>query len=147
ATSYRMNPSSTNVGGWDASEMRKNTLATTIYGYLDTSIKSALRTVDKLASIENASSTILTSTDKLFLFSEIEIFGGITYSRAGEGEQYPYWKAGNSKMKYKNGSIFWWWERSPRAGISSCFAGVGVEGSAGSYAASDSGGVSFGFCV
>ena len=36
-----------------------------------------------------------------------------TYSVSGEGTQYAYYKAGNSKVKNRSGSAETWWERSP----------------------------------
>ncbi|MEG1264542.1 MAG: DUF6273 domain-containing protein, partial [Clostridia bacterium] len=147
ATQDDMNPTDNNYGGWDASEMRKSTLATTIYGYLDASIKSALRTVDKLATRGVQNSTMLTSADKLFLFAETEVFRNNFYSYNGEGVQYDYWKAGNSRIKRLNGSANWWWERSPRTNYSSGFAFVDGNGDAQSNTANSFAGVSFGFCV
>ncbi|MEG0146679.1 MAG: hypothetical protein RR739_11500, partial [Clostridia bacterium] len=70
-----------------------------------------------------------------------------TYSYAGEGVQYPYWKAGNSKAKYQNGSTCWWVERSPSITGSSCFAVVNSSGYSNEITADSSNGVSFGFCV
>ena len=93
-----------------------------------------------------ASSTIETVSDKLFLLSEVEIFGSTSYSAAGEGTQYDYYKAGNSKVKKRNGSAANWWERSPYASISTYFCLVDSVGGANSSYASDAIGVAFGFC-
>ena len=70
-----------------------------------------------------------------------------TYSVSGEGTQYAYYKAGNSKVKNKGGSAGSWWERSPRSGNSRNFCQVNGSGTAANYAASSSYGVAFGFCV
>ena len=70
-----------------------------------------------------------------------------TYSVSGEGAQYAYYKAGNSKVKNRSGSAANWWMRSPWPGnsISSCY--VGSTGSAIYGYAATSLGVAFGFCV
>ena len=60
--------------------------------------------MQKKSSAGNQSSSIQTTNDKLFLLSEIEIFGSTTYSFTGEGKQYDYYKAGNSKVKNLSGS-------------------------------------------
>ena len=70
-----------------------------------------------------------------------------TYSVSGEGTQYAYYKAGNSKVKNKGGSAYGWWERSPLSGISAGFCYVYSNGGASPNSASASSGVAFGFCV
>ena len=77
----------------------------------------------------------------------IEIFGSTTYSVSGEGTQYAYYKAGNSKVKNKGGSAYLWWERSPHSGYSNYFCLVYSNGNANYYNASYSYGVAIGFCV
>ena len=87
---------------------------------------------------------------KLFLFSEIEIFGTTTYSASGEGAQYPYFATAGNRIKHLangTGSAKWWWERSPCASNSGGFCGVNSDGDAGYGSASNSSGVCFGFCV
>ena len=147
-TTYQMNSSNTNVGGWKSSAMRSR--MSEFLGQLDEDLQSVIKPVNKLVSIGNNTSTIETVSDKLFLLSEVEIFGSTTYSFAGEGSQYDWYKAGNTKVKKVNGSAYDWWERSPRSGGTVYFCAVS-SGTAGGYAhynyASSSSGVSFGFCV
>lgn len=81
------------------------------------------------------------------MLAEVEIFGSTTYSAVGEGDQYAWYKAGNSKVKKVNGSAYNWWERSPCATYSDGFCIVGSNGGAHSYGAYYSCGVAFGFCV
>ena len=106
-----------------------------------------LKFVNKVTSVGNNSSGLETTSDKLFLLSEIEVFGATQYSYAGEGKQYEYYTAGNSTIKKVNGSADYWWERSPYSGGTNDFCYVDGNGSANYYDASDSNGVSFGFCV
>ena len=144
-TGYPMNSSNTNSGGWQNSAMRTTHLPA-ILNMMPAEVKAAIRDVQKKSSAGNQSSSIQTTNDKLFLLSEIEIFGSTTYSFAGEGKQYAYYKAGNSRVKMVNGSANWWWERSPNSGDSNTFCNVFNNGGANRGYPSYSGGVAFGFC-
>lgn len=146
ATTYPMEASNINTNGWSGCVMRQSTTAA-LYNQLPTALKNAIKYVNKLTSAGNQSSNINTSSDRLFLLSEIEVFGTITNSKAGEGTQYDYYKAGNSKIKTVNGSADWWWERSPSGSNTTHFCTVSTANSAGGDNASYSYGVSFGFCI
>ena len=141
----QMNSSNTNSGGWTNCAMRSTHLPA-ILNLMPAEVKAAIREVQKKTSAGNQSSSIQTTNDKLFLLSEIEIFGSTTYSFAGEGTQYAYYQAGNSKFKNRSGSANSWWERSPRSSTSASFCFVTSNGNASSYNASYSTGVAFGFC-
>lgn len=145
ATTYPMNSSSTNSGGWTSCAMRTSTMAT-LLSQLASDLKNVIVKVKKLSSAGNQSAAINTTEDSLFLLSEVEIFGSTTYAKAGEGSQYEYYQSGNSRVKTVNGSDSHWWERSPDGSDSANFCFVDVA-SAASYDASNSLGVSFGFCV
>ena len=147
ATTYVMNSSNTNSGGWKSSAMRTSTMAT-MKGYLPAAWQTAIKPVNKVSGTGGGSSSgTETVSDSCFLLAEIEIFGSTTYSVSGEGTQYAYYKAGNSKVKNKDGSAAHWWERSPFSGSSSGFCRVNSGGGAVNRYASSSGGVAFGFCV
>lgn len=145
-TTYSMNGSNTNVNGWRGSTMRTSTMAT-LLNQLSSDLKSVLKFVNKVTSVGNNSSGLETTSDKLFLLSEIEVFGATQYSYAGEGKQYEYYTAGNSTIKKVNGSANYWWERSPHSGDTNNFCCVTTAGTATDGTASHSFGVSFGFCV
>lgn len=140
-----MNSSNTSSGGWTSCAMRSTHLPA-ILALMPTEVQNGIREVSKKASVGGASSTIETVSDKLFLLSEVEIFGSTSYSAAGEGTQYDYYKAGNSKVKKQNGSAARWWERSPIASSSTLFCLVTSGGNANNDAASYAYGVAFGFC-
>ena len=140
-----MNSSNTNSGGWTSCAMRSTHLPA-ILALMPTEVQNGIREVSKKASVGGASSTIETVSDKLFLLSEVEIFGSTSYSAAGEGTQYDYYKAGNSKVKNYNGSAYSWWERSPGGSNSTCFCCVYGNGTAAYDGASSACGVAFGFC-
>ena len=142
----QMNTSNTNTGGWNGSAMRGR--MSTYKSQLPASLRNVIKTVKKKSGTGGGSSSGTQQTnDDLFLLSEIEIFGTTTYSVAGEGTQYEWYKAGNSRIKKVNGSASYWWERSPRSGYADYFCYVYSSGSADGYSAYSSFGVSFGFCV
>lgn len=142
----QMNTSNTNTGGWNGSAMRGR--MSTYKSQLPAALRNVIKTVKKKSGTGGGSSSGTQQTnDDLFLLSEIEIFGTTTYSVAGEGTQYEWYKAGNSRIKKVNGSAGGWWERSPCSGDTASFCGVNGSGDAGYGDAYGSGGVSFGFCV
>ena len=147
ATTYPMNSSNTNSGGWKSSAMRTSTMET-IMGYMPIAWQAAIKPVNKASGTgEGSSSGTETVSDSCFLLAEIEIFGITTYSVSGEGTQYAYYKAGNSTVKNKSGSASIWWERSPRSGDGIPFCVVTSAGSAKYFGSGGSQGVAFGFCV
>lgn len=141
----QMNSSNTNSGGWTNCAMRSTHLPA-ILNLMPAEVKAAIREVQKKTSAGNKSSSIQTTNDKLFLLSEIEIFGSTVYSFAGEGTQYAYYQAGNSKVKNLSGGANYWWERSPQSSHSAAFCRVHSNGTANANTASFSYGVPFCFC-
>lgn len=153
ATKYPMNSSNTNAGGWTSSAMRTSTMQT-LLGQLPDEVKAVIKPVNKLTSAGEQSTTINTTSDSLFLLSEIEVFETRSYSVAGEGTQYAYYRdiantAAKRIKKLSNGtgSANGWWLRSPGASGSTRFCLVNSTGGAVYYSASSSSGVAFGFCV
>ena len=147
ATTYPMNNSNTNVGGWKNSIMRTSTMPI-MKGYLPQAWQTAIKPVNKASGLGGGSSsgTEIVS-DSCFLLAEIEVFGSITYSVSGEGTQYAYYKAGNSKVKNKDGSASPWWERSPDSEFNDTFCRVFSSGGAGGLVAGIKTNVAFAFCV
>lgn len=141
----QMNGGNTNSGGWTSCDMRSTDLPA-ILALMPTEVQNGIQEVNKLTSEGSRSTTISTTADKLFLLSEIEIFGNITYSASGEGTQYAYYKAGNSKVKNYNGSANYWWQRSPRIGNYTCFCAVRNSGLVDYISANDVYCISFAFC-
>lgn len=145
ATTYAMNDSNWNSGGWKNSAMRTTHLPA-ILALMPTEVQNGIRDVNKKASAGGKSSTIETVSDKLFLLSEVEILGWTSYSAAGEGTQYDYYKAGNSVIKNRSGSAANWWERSPTSNSDGSFCLISHEGAISDYPAGNANGVAFGFC-
>lgn len=126
------------------------------YGSYTRRTRNALKSVTKYTNnngSSSASSAVTATTDYFFLLSEYEVFGNITYSNSYEAnyqQQYAYYSAGNSKVKYRHnstGSAAYWWLRSPRAGNSYNFVLVYTDGTVNYYNAYDSLGFAPGFCV
>ena len=144
-TKYAMNAGNTTVGGWTSCAMRSTHLPA-ILSQMPTEVQNGIREVNKLTSAGNQSATINTTADKLFLLSEIEIFGSVSDSMSGEGTQYDYYKTGGSTVKKLNGSASDCWERSPCASNFARFCRVRSDGIADSSNARFARGVAFGFC-
>lgn len=78
ATTYVMNSSNTNSGGWKSSAMRTSTMAT-MKGYLPAAWQTAIKPVNKVSGTGGGSSSgTETVSDSCFLLAEIEIFGSLT---------------------------------------------------------------------
>ena len=146
-----MNSTTTNVGGWTSCAMRQTHLPA-ILSQMPTEVQNGIREVNKLTSAGNLSATINTTADKLFLLSEIEIFGSRTYSEMSEGWQYAYYKTNNNKTKNYNNYPNNWWERSPAGSEAGdepgyfCMVLADGDGEAEYNDADSLEGVAFGFC-
>lgn len=163
SAAFRMNTSNTNSGGWEDSYMRNNICGTSksttsgrIMGAIPAELRNALKSVTKYTNnngSSSASSAVTATTDYFFLLSEYEVFGNISYSNSYEAnyqQQYAYYSAGNSKVKYRHnstGSAAYWWLRSPRAGNPSHFVRVYAGGTVIYGNAYSSLGFAPGFCV
>lgn len=137
-----MHTTTTNSKGWSRCDMRETSLPI-ILKQMPTEVQSGIREVNKLTSESN---TIVTTADKLFLLSEIEIFGSDANSGKGEGTQYDYYKAGNSKVKNYIGDAIEWWGRSPYNGNGRFYCCVNYKGASISRVANAVSGVAFAFC-
>lgn len=141
----KMNNIPTNQDGWTSCAMRETHLPA-ILSQMPAEVQSGIREVEKLTSAGYKSATINTTGDKLFLLSEIEIFGSVSYSLEGEGTQYDYYKEGNSRVKNYDGSAYTWWGRSPNKDARVSFCHVRANGSAATTIADRTDGVAFAFC-
>lgn len=111
-----MNSSNTNAGGWESCA-RRTWCNSVYYNALPHALKNAVKEVNKKTSAGNMISNIVMTADKIFLLSEIEIFGRTTYSMAGEGAQYQYYKINSNIIKlpkyYDSSANAIWSLRSP----------------------------------
>jgi len=152
ATTRQMNTAQVNVGGWGASNLR-TWITGTLLGQLPSDLLAVIKPVNKLSSAGNLSATINTTSDKVFLFSEIECFGVLKYSFAGEGSKYPIFTTDASRIKKLAngaGALTTWWNRGAAQTYSNCFNGVlDSNGWSKVYLHADTTniGVDFGFCI
>jgi hypothetical protein len=145
----RMNSTATNVGGW-TNCARRSWCNNIFINALPTDIKSFVKTVNKLTSAGNQSSTIETTEDDIFLLSEIEVFGRLAYSKAGEGSQYEYFTTAsniNKKPSYKTYVNAFWWERSPHESNVTGFCKAHANGNPNYDTATDPYGLAPAFCI
>nr|DAJ44335.1 MAG TPA: hypothetical protein [Caudoviricetes sp.] len=137
--------SSNYTRAWSNCDMRQKYLPD-ILALMPSEVQSGIREVKKLTSAAGQNTAIEQTEDKLFLLSEIEIFGTVKQSKQSEGTQYNYYKAGNSKVKKRGSTAYSWWERSPYKSIYSNFCRVYTDGSSDYYEKNRALGVAFGFC-
>ena len=165
STGFRMNTSNTNSGGWEDSYMRNSICGTSksstsgrFMGAIPSALRNVLKSVtkytDNTGNASTSSSAVTATTDYIFLLSEYEVSGSSSTANGNEAsrqQQYAYYSAGNSKVKYRHtstSSTARWWLRSAYRGSSTGFAIVNPYGNiGGSYSASYSLGVAPGFCV
>lgn len=147
-----MNSSNTNSGSWEGCARRE--WCNSVYkGCLPPYIQNMMKSVKKLTSAGNYNNEINISQDYAFLPSEIEIFGSATYSYAGEGKQYQYFKNATAnrykKPIYYNSAYVsgYYLTRSPKSDSSLYFCGVYVDGSATYYNAIDIRGLTPCLCI
>lgn len=140
--------------GWHASQMRLDIMKDYLAA-LQQELRSVIRAVRHTEDgVRNTSGTAQWATysgieSKLFLLSESEVFGVKKYAHASYSTQYPYYSAGNSKIKYgfngDNIGVVKWWLRSA-ASRNNCVY-VDENGNAGSKNARYSYGIAPAFVV
>lgn len=164
SAAFRMNTSNTNSGGWEDSYMRNSICGTSktstsgrFMGAIPSALRNALKSVtkytDNTGNASTSSSAVTATTDYIFLLSEYEVLGtimnGNTYE-ANYQQQYAYYSAGNSRVKYRHdqtGSSVYWWLRSACSVTSNLFVNVNTYGYTNISNADTSLGVAPGFCV
>ena len=164
---FRMNLSNTNVGGWNDSYGRKTLLgnsgtpteppANSFMAALSLDLRAVMKPVtkytDNTGGGSNSSGAVTATTDYLFFLAEFEVQGARSYANRYEQNyqaQYDYYKAGNSKVKYRHdatGTAVYHWCRSADCDDSGLFCRVSTGGGADSGIAGSSRGLAPGFCV
>ena len=154
---FNMNNSETNTGGWASCRMRSTTLPL-VKSALPSELTSVIKTTsiysDNTGGGSDTASYVTATQDELYLLAEFEIFGARTYANSAERnyqQQYAYYVAGNSKIKYRHNSTATaviWWDRSVRAAGTAHFCGVDTDGTAYNiYGASRSFGLAVAFKI
>ncbi len=167
-----MNSSSTNSGGWAATQMRKDlngytTNAATQSGPIgglgvNLNNKAYIKQVSKkYIATYNSASSVKTCNDYLWLLAASEVVnngykgtGTYAYAITSEGSQYKYYKGvteaydDQSAGRKKGEKIWSWWLRSPYYDYSGRFCLVNSNGGTKySTTATDTIGVAPGFCI
>ena len=164
---FRMNLSNTNSGGWSGSYGRNTLLgnsgtptappANSFMAALPADLRAVMKTVTKYTDNSgdgsNTSGAVTATTDYLFFLAEFEVQGTRSWANQYEQNyqaQYDYYKAGNSKVKYRHdatGTAVYHWCRSAYYYAGSYFCLVGTDVAAAISNADDSDGLAPGFCV
>lgn len=164
---FLMNLTNTNTGGWNGSYGRNTLLgnsgtptappANSFMAALPADLRAVMKPVtkytDNSGGSSNTSGAVTATTDYLFFLSEFEVQGARSYANQYEQNyqaQYDYYKAGNSKVKYRHdatGTAVYYWCRSAYYDGSSSFCIVYAGGIADYNFAYRSSGLAPGFCV
>lgn len=164
---FRMNQSNINSGGWNGSYGRNTLLgnsgtptappANSFMAALPADLRAVMKPVtkytDNTGDSSNTSGAVTATTDYLFFLAEFEVQGVCSYANQYEQNyqaQYDYYKAGNSKVKYRHDATdtaVCHWCRSARYTGGASFCRVNTDGSIISNQASYSNGLAPGFCV
>ena len=144
-----MNPTQTNAGGWNGS-VAYTQIMPQWKNCFPSDLQSVIRTTtlytDNTGNKSTSASAVTANSNEVYYLAEYEVFGSNHYANTNEPAQqaqYDYYKAGNSKKKYKSdntSSAATWWLRSPNRGNSNAFRIVYTDGSAFSGYANDSDG-------
>ena len=106
---FKMNETSDNGTSWKGCKMR-NSYMKSFCNLLPSQLAMRLSTVNKKTSAGHDSNKILETQETVFLFSQVEIEGKTTYSKAGEGEQYEFFKDNENRKSLIKRYV---WTRSP----------------------------------
>ena len=133
----RLNPTDTNTGGWEKSELRGRFNSGDLWTLLPAELQSKVKSVTKMTDNKGGGSagTPTATTDKVFLLSATEVWGNLE----SDGVQYEYYKSkGVTSSNYSGASLgFNRWTRSVLPNYSTCFRCVYSDGDWGyDYAAS-----------
>lgn len=120
-----------------------------VYSYLPQELKNVIVEKRMLIETRYSESGLMTESNgskwdnvgKLWLPTETEIlgapcFGGHGYAQAGS-TQYPIFAQNMNRLRYRNGSRYFWRTSTPRSGSSSSWCDVGNDGTIIIHTASD----------
>lgn len=164
---FRMNTSKTNSGGWNGSYGRKTLLgnsgtptsppANSFLAALPADLRDVMKPVtkytDNTGDASDKANAVTPTTDYLFLLAEFEVQGAHSHANRYERSyqaQYDYYKAGNSKIKYRHDATHaavYHFCRSANYKYISNFCAVNTDGEAYYFFANRSCGLAPCFCV
>lgn len=139
SAAFRMNTTNTNSGGWTGSYMKK-TIMPAFKSACSADLQAVIKPVtiysDNVGGGSNTASNVTASSEEFYLPAEFEVHGARSYANSAEQNyqtQLAYYKAGNSKVKYKHnatGTAASVWCRSAFYGHSTYFCSVYTSGDA-----------------
>ena len=153
---FNMNNTDSNSGGWKSSLMRTvicPAFKSAMPSDLQAVLKATTKYSDNTGGGSDNASYMTATTDDIFVLSGWEVFGSKTAANSAEQnyqEQYAYYSAGNSKVRYRHsstGSTASWWLRSVYAIVTNIFCCVYPKGGAGYSSPNSSLGFAPAFCV
>ena len=135
-----MNGSNTNVGGWNGSWAHTTCMAqwkNCFPSDLQAVIRTTTLYTNNTGNGSTSASAVTSNSNEVYYLAEYEVFGSNHYANTNEPAQqaqYDYYKAGNSRKKYRSDNTSTaasWWLRSQTRGYGSDFCIVASGGSAG----------------
>ena len=146
SAAFRMNTSDTNSGGWTGSYMKK-TIMPAFKSACSADLQAVIKPVtiysDNVGGGSNTASNVTASSEEFYLPAEFEVNGARSSANSAEQNyqtQLAYYKAGNSKVKYKHnatGTAAYVWCRSAGRNGSIFFCLVGTDGNMYTSSAND----------
>ena len=145
---FSMNSDATNIGGWNATQMKNtilhseispsntgsNTFMSVLPSDLRAVMQSCIKYTDNTGGGSDNASYVTATTEYLPLLAEFEVFGIRNVANSTEQNyqaQYDYYKAGNARIFNGAGaqiSAVYWWLRSPYSGNALIFCNVNDDG-------------------
>ena len=133
-----MNLTQTNAGGWNGSWAYTTCMAqwkNCFPSDLQAVIRTTTLYTDNTGNESTSASAVTANSNEVYYLAEYEVFGSNQYANTNEPAQqaqYDYYKAGNSRTKYRSDNTSTaarWWLRSPSRSGSYSFCYVGSDGS------------------
>ena len=135
-----MNATQTNTTGWSGSKMRTETMGKILSAMPD-EVKNAITAVNK-ETLNGTRDGLETTSDKLFLLSEVEVNGSVYFSNNfAEGSRYAYF--GDVDSMKLNAT---YWLRGPGKSNDIGYTQINMSGYMANGSAEYDCGVVFGFC-
>ncbi len=132
-----MNTTSTNSGGWNGSWAYTTCMGqwkSCFPSDLQAAIKSTTLYTDNTGNGSTSASAVTSNNNGVYYLAEYEVFGSNSNANKNESAQqaqYDYYKAGNSKIKYRSdntGTAARWWLRSLGRSTGNSFCTVSANG-------------------
>lgn len=122
-----MNPTNTNVGGWEDSSMRQF-MNSRVYEAFPTVWKSILKKVQIPTSAGGGSQEIIFSKDYVYAPSYVELSGIQTQPYVNEGSHIAWFTDDASRVKTRNGAANGYWGRSAVVNYNTYFIYTNSQG-------------------